>query len=170
VPINVFLSVGRPFTPKQEAFVGSVENHLAENGLRPRTVGRNEFTHKQPLQLVDELMDRSGGVLVIALERLSIEAGFEKPGGEGQQPVAHQAIATPWNQIEAAFAFAKRIPLLVLKEDKVRPEGLLEPRYDWYVHSTAVDSQSLLSPQFKGTFQSWYHDVRRRAGWFRYRR
>jgi hypothetical protein len=93
VPINVFVSVGRLFTPKQEAFVASVENHLANNGLRPRTVGRNEFTHKQPLQLVDELMDKSGGVLVIALERLS-----------------------------------------------------------------------------KGTFQSWYHDVRRRAGWFRYRR
>jgi hypothetical protein len=168
--INVFLSVGRAFSDIQESFISSIERHLEQSGLRPRTVGRNEFSYKQPLQLVDDLMERSAGALVIALERLSIETGFERRGTPAQTVVTNIAIPTPWNQIEAAFAYAKRIPLLVIRENKVRPEGLLEGRYDWYVHATDLDASFLTSAEFKGTFDSWYRDVRRRAGWFRYRR
>ena len=168
--INVFLSVGRPFTDAQEAFISSIERYLGDKGLRPRTVGRNEFTHKQPLQLVNELMDRSAGALVIALERLAIANGFDKQGSPDQEPITDVAIATPWNQIEAAFAYAKQIPLLVIRENKVRDDGLLEGRYDWYVHATDLDPAFLTSLEFKGMFDSWRRDIRRRAGWFRYRR
>jgi hypothetical protein len=170
VTINVFLSVGHAFTDAQEKFISSIESHLQQNGLRPRTVGRNEFSYKQPLLLVDELMDRSAGALVVALERLSVETGFERRGTPEQSVVTNIAIATPWNQIEAAFAYAKRLPLLVIREHKVRPEGLLEGRYDWYVHATDLDTSFLTTMEFNGTFDSWQRDVRRRAGWFRYRR
>ncbi len=170
MPINVFLSVGRAFNASQEKFISSIEEHLTQNGLRPRTVGRTEFTHKQPLQLVDELMNRSGGALVIALERISIEQGVERRGAPEQAAISNAAISTPWNQIEAAFAYAKRLPLMVIKENRVRSEGLLEGRYDWYVHSTELEPAFLVSPFFKGAFDSWHRDVRRRAGWFGCRR
>jgi hypothetical protein len=169
VPINVFVSVGRALAPAQEAFISSIERHLTQKGLRPRTLGRSEFTHSQPLQFVNKLMDRSGGVLVIALERISIEVGTERPGTPHERLVAHEAIPTPWNQIEAAFAYAKRIPLMVVKENKVRAEGLLEGKYDWYVHSTELDPEFVHTPEFEGTLESWLNDVRQRAGWFRYR-
>ena len=114
-------------------------------------------------------MDRSAGVLVIALERIAIETGFEQRGTPAQTMITQEAIATPWNQIEAAFAYAKRIPLLVIREAGVRADGLLEGRYDWYVHSTDLDPGFVNSTEFKGTFESWCNDVRNRAGWFRYR-
>ncbi|MTD95578.1 hypothetical protein GIW81_14655 [Hyphomicrobium sp. xq] len=163
--INVFLSVGRTNTPVQESFVASVEEYLASKGLRSRTVGRNEFTHKQPLQLVDELMDRCAGTLVIALERLFLETAIDRRGSDAARPITG-ALTTPWNQIEAAFSYARKLPLLVIKEDCVREEGMLEGRYDWYVHSTQLDGEFLTSREFEGTFQSWKKDVKRRAGWF----
>jgi hypothetical protein len=168
--INIFLSVGLPFSSPQELFVSRLEAYLSENGLRARTVGRNEFTYKKPLQLVDELMDRCAGVLVIALERITIERGLERRGSPQQEVVSEVAVPTPWNQIEAALAYSKRIPLFVIKERAVRSEGLLERGYDWYVHSTDVDPEFLKAREFIGTFESWRRDVKRRAGLFRYRR
>jgi hypothetical protein len=169
MPINVFLSVGQVFTSQQERFVSRIEAHISGQGLRPRTVGRNEFTHKQPLQLIETLMDGSAGVLVIALERMMIQTGFERRGTPDQKTISNEALPTPWNQIEAAFAYVKRLPLLVIRETAVRADGLLEGRYDWYVHSTDLDPDFVNSTAFNGTFESWLRDVRRRAGWFRYR-
>jgi len=53
---------------------------MTTRGLRSRTVGRNEFTHKQPLKLVDDLMNRCAGALVIALERIFIETAIDRRG------------------------------------------------------------------------------------------
>jgi hypothetical protein len=170
VPINVFLSVGRPFNSAQESFIASIERHLAANGLRPNTVGRNKFPSKQPLKSVANLMDNSAGALVVALERVSIASGFERRGAKEQAVITDQAIPTPWNQIEAAFAYSRQVPILVIREKKVRPEGLLEGRYDWYVFATELDPDFLTSTEFVGTFKSWRRDVSRRAGWFGYRR
>ena len=169
MPINVFVSVGCKSAPIQEEFIASIERHLADKGLRPRTVGRNEFTHGQPLRFVNQLMDRSAGALVIALERISIRDGIERRGTSEERSICDEAIATPWNQIEAALAYAKRMPLMVVKENTVRPEGLLERHHDWYVHSTGLDPGFVRSTAFRETFDSWLHDVRRRAGWFRFR-
>jgi hypothetical protein len=167
--LNVFLSVGRPFTPEQEHFIASVEAYLMGQGLRARTVGRTEFTHKQPLELINDLMDRSAGALVIALERISIHDGTEKGGPPEGEVLQGAYLATPWNQIEAAIAYAKRVPLFVIRQKTVRPEGLLEGRYNWYVHATALDPAFLQSAEFSGIFESWRRDVRARAGWFRHR-
>jgi len=168
VGISIFVSVGRPHSAAQEDFVLRIESRLRQKGLRPCTVGRNEFSHKQPLRAVDELMNRCGGALVIATERLSIERAVERRGAEAIA-IADMALTTPWNQIEAGIAYAKRIPLLVIKERRVKEEGLLESRYDWYVHSTELDPSFLDSAEFNGTFESWRRDVIRRAGWFRFR-
>lgn len=170
MPINVFLSVGRPFTAEQEGVVASVEAHLAQHGLRARTVGRNMFTHKDPLPFVSGLMDQSAGALVIALERIAVEQGLERRGAPEQRAISNVAIATPWNQIEAAFAFAKGIPLLVIRERSVRADGLLERNYGWHVHATGFEPGFLTTPDFAGVFASWHRDVRKKAGWFGYRR
>jgi hypothetical protein len=170
MPINVFVSVGRTFNPQQELFVSSVENYLTEAGLRPRTVGRNDFTHKQPLQLIDELMCRSAGALILALERVAIDQGKERGGPPAGVRIENELLSTPWNQIEAAFAYARRLPILVVRELGVRAEGLLEGRYDWFVHSTPLDPAFLTSNDFIGTFRSWQREVKKRAGFFACRR
>jgi len=169
VAINVYLSVGRPFLKAQEDFITSIESHLASSGLRARTVGRNEYSYKQPLRAVEDLMSKCAGSVVVALERLAIERAVERRNAPDEQRIENVALPTPWNQIEAALAYAHRMPLLVLKEKRIREEGLLEGRYDWYVQEVELDLVSLNSAEFRGIFDSWSRDVHRRAGWFNYR-
>jgi hypothetical protein len=106
MPVNVFVSVGRPFSEAQEAFISSLEQHLDKHGFKARTVGRTDFTHSKPLLLVDNLMDKCAGALIIAFERIAIERGFDKRGSTQQKPLLDERLATPWNQIESGMAYA----------------------------------------------------------------
>jgi hypothetical protein len=94
-------------------------------------------------------------VVVIALERLFVATGSEKRGGASETKLADLKIATSWNHIEAALAYSRGYPLLVLVEEGVRPDGLLEKGFDWYVQSVKLDAASLNTPLFNGVLASW---------------
>lgn len=165
MPINVFLSAGRPSSEAQERFIAGIESYLARKGLRARTVGRDASAHSQSLQRVDNLMERCAGTLVIALEHTLLEAAFERRGLDNSHAISG-SLADPWRHIEAALSYARRLPMLVIKEDCVREEGMLEGGHDWHVHSTEIDVGFVDTRAFEETFASWKKEVRRRAGWF----
>lgn len=168
MPINVFLSVERPNSEAQRRFVASVEDYLARQGLRARTLERVESANAQPLKLADDLLDNCAGALVLALEHVYLDTAFERRGLNNSHAISG-ALAAPRSQIEAALSYARRLPLLVIKEDCVREEGMLEGRHGWYVLSTKLDDRFLGTHEFEATFARWKDEVRRRAGWFGYR-
>jgi hypothetical protein len=164
MPISVYVSVGKPFLKEQEDLIASIESHLAGSGFTPRTVGRNGYNHQEPLRAVHNTMRKCSGALIIALERLAIRSGVERPGSSEAARLQNIALATPWNQIEAALAYAQGIPVFVLREKRVKEEGLLEAQHDWYVHTIDLATSFLHSDDFKRIYKAWCRDVRRRAG------
>lgn len=151
----VFVSVGGTANEAQERFVRAVEDRLRAEGLSPHTVGRNSFSDEAPFKAVGSLMARCAGVVVIALERLHIEQGSEKRGGPKEQALSDVRLATAWNQIEATLGHSRGLPLLVLKQTGVRPDGLLEKGFDWYVQELELDPAALSSLEFNGVLASW---------------
>lgn len=153
--LHVFVSVGGTANDAQESFVRAVEDRLRSEGLIPHTVGRNTFSSDSPFKAVTELMNRCSGVVVIALERLYCAQGSEKRGGPSESPLANVKLATAWNQVEAAMAYSRGVPLLVLVEDGLRADGLLEKGFDWYVQTVKLDQSSLHTQVFNGVLASW---------------
>lgn len=153
--MNIFLSVGSTFTPEQELFVTAIESRLRAEGLIPQTVGRNYFTADSPFTGVNDLMATCHGIVVVALERLSITSGVEKRGSSLSMALSDVKIATPWNHIEAALAYARNLPILVIVENGVRQDGLLEKGFDWYVISSPLDASTFSTPEFNGVFAAW---------------
>jgi hypothetical protein len=160
--LNVFVSVGGTVTEQQEAFVRAVEDRLRSEGLIPHTVGRNTFSADAPLKAVTELLDNCAGTVVIALERKYFPTGIEKRGGPRETPLAEVKLATPWNQIEAAMAYSRGHPLMVIVEQGIWTEGLLEPGYDWYVQSVKPDPAALTTTEFNGVLSSWKQKLSKR--------
>jgi hypothetical protein len=157
--VDIFISVGRPFTTEHEAFVSALEDFLRANGLNPRAIGRNEFTHKNPLKFVDDVMRQCAATIIIAFERVHVVNGAEKRGSPEEKPVQNQNITTAWNQIEAAMAYTIGHPLFVLVEHGCRTEGLLESGYDWYVQRIAMSPDTLTTKAFVGSFMNWKTEV-----------
>ena len=153
--LNVFVSVGGTATEQQEAFVRCVEDRLRSEGLVPHTVGRNTFSADAPLKAVTQLLDRCSGTVVIALERSYFASGTEKRGGPKEAALSDVKLPTPWNHIEAAMAYTRGLPLMVIVEAGLKSEGLLEVGYDWYVQSVKPESAALHTNEFNGVLASW---------------
>lgn len=159
--IDVFLSVGGTATDHQEAFVCAVEDRLRSEGIIPHTVGRNTFSSDAPLKAVKEVMDQCAGTIVIALERTYFPSGIDKRGGPQESPLSEIKLPTPWNHIEAAMAYGRNHPLMVIVEEGIKNEGLLEPGYDWYVQCIKLEHSALTSREFNGVLASWKEKMKR---------
>ena len=157
--LDVFVSVGATATDQQEAFVRAIEDRLRSEGLVPHTVGRNTFQADAPLKTVTGLMDKCAGTVVIALERTYFPSGLDKRGGSKETPLTDVRLPTPWNQIEAAMAYARAHPLLVIVESGLRSEGLLERGNDWYVQWVKPDPSALNTLEFNGVLASWKEKI-----------
>lgn len=153
--MKIFLSVGRTYTDAQETFVRRIEDHLRAQALVPQTVGRSYFSSQQPLKAVDILMNECVGTVVVALERTFVAQALDRRGSPKETPVANICLPTVWNQIEAAMAYVRGHPLLVIVEDSLKPEGLLEMGYDWYVLTTPIDRPPFSDVESNGVFADW---------------
>lgn len=160
--MDVFVSVGTGLNARQEAFVGAVEARLRSIGFNPQTVGRNTFSTDAPLRAVTTLMDRCDGAVVIALERFYFAGGVERRGSDREAPLAASSMPTAWNQIEAAIAYGRNLPLLVLVDEDLRCDGLLEKGNDWFVLELPVEPAALNGPVFAGLLEDWRAKVAKR--------
>lgn len=156
---DIFVSVGAPSNPNQETFLCAVEDRLRNDGLTPHTVGRNTFSADAPLKAVTDLLSTCSGIVVVAFERSYFPAGMSKRGGPNEAALQDVRLPTPWNQIEAAMAYAHGLPLMVIVEAGLRNEGLLERGYDWYVQEVKLEAAALASAEFNGVFASWKRKV-----------
>lgn len=64
---------------------------------------------------------------MIAMARTHVVEGVDFVNGEDGRRYRDRYLATEWVQIETALAFQLGHPILVLREDRVHPAGLLDP-------------------------------------------
>ncbi|MBI1794913.1 MAG: hypothetical protein HYR70_12105 [Chloroflexi bacterium] len=159
--INIFLSVGKTATTEQSNFVLAVEELLKEYHLRPRTVGRTDFTTEKPLKKILNVMKSCSGTIVIAFERFNYELGTELRGSPEETGLSNVSLPTVWNQVEAGMAYALGHPILAIAESRLHNEGLLEDGYDWFIKWVDLTPASLHSAEFIVTFQKWVKNIER---------
>lgn len=155
--INVFVSVGRAATPEQEAFVSAIDQLLLDSGFTPCHA---QFSSVQPLKKVEEVLATCCGSVIVAFERLFAEGAVELRGGSKEKRLAQLRLPTVWNQVEAALAYSRGHPMLVLCEEGLRSEGLLEKGYDWNVHWISIDRAALATREVRGIFADWAERVK----------
>jgi len=163
VTVDVFLSVGRTSTDDQERLVASLEATLRSLEVAPRTVGRNDFSSKAPLKRIEEVLGECHGTVVLAFERSWAPSVTSRRGSVDQALLSEVRLPTVWNQIEAALSYGKGLPLLVIVETGLLPEGLLEARYDWYVQTIPMDVTALQTNEFRAVLADWIRQVEAHA-------
>ena len=156
----IFLSCGTPDNEAQEAFLAAVEAYLETHDCEPQTVGRSKFTGRQPVQAARDLIGSCDGALVIAFERTRIVTGIERPDSNAPQPIGNESHPTIWNQMEAAMAYAQRVPILTLVQPGLKRQGMLSTRLEWVALEKELTPSILLSKEFCQCFDEWLGFVR----------
>jgi hypothetical protein len=159
---KVFVSAGTPADESQATFRDAVMNAVELAGFTPRLMGTKDWDYKNPLRGVHRAMNECRGVVVVAYARYQIDTGSELRQ-EGGRPLDSVAFPTAWNQIEAAMAYEKGLPLLVVAEARLRREALLDSGNDVRPFWTELDPNIGRSDGFLGYLRSWKEDVERVA-------
>ena len=89
--------------------------------LNPRTLGKTDYPSDAPLDEVLRILDNCSGMIVLGAPQISVEKGTLKC-----QPIDDVLkLATEWNQIEAALAHSRKMPLLII-HDKGVSRGIFD--------------------------------------------
>lgn len=126
---SIFLSYPRPYLKVQQDFIDKITDYLTSRGLNHITLGVTNYDMDAPLVGIRRLMEKSNGLLAIALRRGYIVEGKTKPDsnlGQASVDLSKQWITSPYCQIEPAMAFQLGLLILILKERGVIADGVLE--------------------------------------------
>lgn len=161
--LNTFLSRPTTVTGDQAEFCRGLEARLTSCGLQPQTVGLNQFGNEVPLMTVRRLMESCYGAVVLGLAQFSVTNGVSKPGTSDERRVRSVRFPTPWNQLEAGIAFALDLPLLIVCEAGVQPDGIFDPQIgDRFIHQTDLSLKWLDADAFVQPFEQWLTEVKSR--------
>lgn len=159
--IDVFISHPSPYNNIQSQFLELIKAKLADHGLNAVNLGTNNWNFQKPLKPVKALIAKCRGAIIIGLERHHSYIGYEKEDSEGQSELVHKYTSSPWIHIEGGMAYQAGLPLLILKEKKIHPEGILDPNNsESYIFDFIVEKNvDALSIDLQQIIQSWASEI-----------
>ena len=161
-PYTVFMSCGTPHTQELEDFISAIEAQLKSHSCITQTVGRSSFSIRQPVQASRDLIGKCDGAVVIAFERTRIIEALDKPNSPDQKEIKNESHPTVWNQMEAAMAYAQRVPILTFVQSGLKRQGMLSDRFEWMALETDFSPSFLKTEQFQQVFLEWLSLVQER--------
>jgi len=159
--INVFISHPSPYDKYQRNFLNLLEDKLKNHNLNPTNLGKENWDFRSPMKPIKEIMDTCKAAIIIGMERHHSYIGYDKEFSTDSKEVIHKYSSTPWIQIEAGMAYQAGLPLLILKEKKVFPEGILDPLIsEYFVFEFDIkEHQKKLSKEMEKIVFSWADHV-----------
>jgi hypothetical protein len=124
--LPIFLSVGGPHRLDQQQFLQRLRYEMQQLGVALHSLKKDEFHDSKPFDQIAELMASCRAALVVGLDRSHGYAVFEREKSDGQNVYLDHYTPTPWNQIEGGMASSLRLPILILRERRLHPEGIFE--------------------------------------------
>jgi hypothetical protein len=161
--VKVFVSAGRPGNSEQAAFKKSVVRAIDLAGLQPRIMSDLDNDYQNPMRGIRRVMNECSGVLIIAYPRFHIESGQElkqdENGSDKSRALVGTAFPTAWNFIEAAMAYERKLPLLIIAQMGLEKHALFEAGTDINPYWVQAEPTAPQSDRFSGCIASWKEDV-----------
>ncbi|MEM9836092.1 MAG: hypothetical protein AAF828_06295 [Bacteroidota bacterium] len=159
--ITVFFSVASPFNENQQSMINKLKDHFTAKGIKLQTL--INWNEEDPIIPIIEQLKSSAGCLVLALERYYVAEGFEKRGSEQENTLAGNSLTSPWLHIEAAISRSLNIPLLILKDESLKNEGLIHnDKQEWGTIRVQEDRlEDLDKYPIKNFILNWINQVKR---------
>ena len=162
--IEVFISHPTPCNKYQTNFLKLIDEKLEKYGLTPVNLGKKNWNYKKPLLPIKKLISTCKGAIIIGLERHHSFIGYEKEMStkkDDKKELIHKYSSTPWVHIEGGMAYQADLPLLILKESKIFPEGILDPNNsDSYIFEFQIEKNwKKLSPEMEKIIESWIDEI-----------
>ena len=153
----VFVSQPTWVPPEHRPGLEKFKDLLRIRDLDPRSVGVTDMPSLLPLEEVIQLMGRCHGAIVLGIPQIKVLSGKLK----GDEITSPFDLGTEWNHIEAALAYALKLPVLVIHDTTV-VRGIFDrgaANAFIYVVDFSSDSWSR-TDEISGAVATWYSRLR----------
>ena len=157
---HIFLSRPTWVSPDFSAGLEGFTSFLKSIGLNPRTLGATDYPHQSPLDEVIRIMDECEAAIILGYPQIEITSGTLK-----NKPLKSPSfLGTEWNHIEAALAYSKKLPLLVIHHQDVSRGIFDRGTLNSFVHEIDLrDSAWCLKEGISGAVKSWKERIGKTA-------
>ena len=132
--IRVFLSRPNQFTDEQDYLIKSIKSFFLEKNIETITLQAKHYSPYESLTTLKKKKKRCYGMIILAFGHTYIESGKIKKGGinresffESQEKDLNKTwITSTFCQIEGAMAISNKIPILIIKQENLKSDGILK--------------------------------------------
>ncbi|MGA2452021.1 MAG: hypothetical protein ABSG93_00755 [Solirubrobacteraceae bacterium] len=157
---SVFVSKPNALNLEQALFWDRLRQILIERGLAPRTLGETDYPNSAPIDAVRRVLDDCDGAIILGMVQLRVADGLLKAGSPSEQNATGTLWPTAWNHIEAAMAFMRDLPLLIVRERGISGGVFDVGNTDRFVHQADMSPDWLASEPFLQPFNEWLEEIR----------
>jgi hypothetical protein len=149
---HIFLSRPTWVSPEFSDGLAGFVLFLKRIGLNPRTLGSTDYPHQSPLDEVIRIMSECEAAVILGYPQIEIASGKLK-----SKPLnCPTLLGTEWNHIEAALAYSKNLPLLVIHHPGVSRGIFDRGTLNSFVHEIDLAAPAwCLGEGINGAVQSW---------------
>ena len=158
---DVFLSRPTTLDSEFEQASESFYSFLASKNIKPRRLGKSDYSWQAPLKAVFQIIDECCGAIILGYPQFTLKHEAKR-SSKVQNDWSH-TFPTPWNHIEGTLAYRACVPVLVIAHMGV--EGGV---FDHGVTGESVLHIDLSMPtwfesaEFLQPFQQWFDEVEAR--------
>lgn len=154
--IDIFLSRPTDISDNQQQGLDNLLTLLKFAGLNPRTLGATDYPQEIPLNEIVQILQSCSGMIVLGYSKIIIEKGSVK-GENITEPIK---LASEWNQIEAALAYASQMPLLIICDKGVSFGFFDRGAANCFVHQVDFSNSGWsFQKSIQGAIQKWKERV-----------
>jgi hypothetical protein len=158
--ISIFLSRPNSIDLKQQKTVDEINKLLISRGLTMRTIGTTDFPNVAPMRAVEQVMRECRGAIILGFPQIFLITGIMKPGTNQQVNISNKKIPTQWNHIEASVAYMLKLPMLIIRDEKIDGGIFDVGTTGHFLHTFDLSKQNWLSDQkFLQPFNDWHSEV-----------
>lgn len=155
--INIFIS--RPTWISEEFKEGLTGflTFLSTHEIKPKTLGATDYPTESPLDEVISIMDGCQGAIILGYPQIYVTKGSVK-GTEKSEFL----LPTEWNHIEAALAYRKKMPLLIIHHKGIS-RGIFEHgAIGKYIYEKDLSKPNwFLSENITGALKRWKESIKK---------
>lgn len=158
--MKVFLSRPTNLSESNQLVTNELDIFLKNRNIETVTIGANTFTNDSPMVAVKSEMSDCVGAIILGFPQTHIKKGILKHDTTEACEIINKKLPTPWNQIEAAIAFAFDLPMLLIADNDISG-GVFDPGITHnYIHKYDLNTSMWLDEEkFLAPFNKWYQTI-----------
>ena len=157
--IDIFISRPTLISTKYESSYSDFEIFLEKKGIKSRRLGSSDYSRKAPLVAVMKIIEDCKGAIIMGYPQYEVHNASKKADSVLNESCL--LFPTPWNQIEAVLAYKKKIPVLVVAQNRINGGIFDEGITGEFVLKTDLSKSNWHKESvFCGIFNEWYKDIK----------